>query len=68
MKLKAITTDAEYRVALMMVDKLMDAPVCEAELDIWSASVEKYEEEHFPITEPNPLEAIQFRMEQEQSR
>jgi len=37
-------------------------------LDIWSTLVEKYEEEHFSITEPNRLEAIQFRMEQEQSR
>jgi HTH-type transcriptional regulator/antitoxin HigA len=36
----------------------------EAELELWSVLVEKYEEEHFPIESPDPIEAIRFRMEQ----
>ena len=34
------------------------------ELDVLSILVEKYEEEHFPIEAPDPIEAIKFRMEQ----
>ena len=26
--------------------------------------VEKYEQEHYPVAAPNPIEAIKFRMEQ----
>lgn len=29
-----------------------------------SILIEKYEEEHYPIEPPNPIEAIKFRMEQ----
>ncbi len=29
-----------------------------------SVLIEKYEEEHFPIEAPDPIEAIRFRMEQ----
>jgi HTH-type transcriptional regulator/antitoxin HigA len=36
----------------------------EAELELWSLLVEKYEEERFPIATPDPIEAIRFRMEQ----
>ena len=34
------------------------------ELELWSLLVEKYEEEHFPIAAPDPIEAIRFRMDQ----
>ncbi len=34
------------------------------ELEILSVLVEKYEDEHFPIASPDPIEAIKFRMEQ----
>ena len=35
------------------------------ELELLSAPVELYEKEHFPIHAPDPVSAIQFRMEQE---
>lgn len=36
----------------------------ETELELRALLVEKYEEEHFPIAAPDPIEAIRFRMEQ----
>ena len=34
------------------------------ELEILGILIEKYEDEHFPIGFPDPMEAIKFRMEQ----
>ena len=34
------------------------------ELEVLSILIEKYEDEHFPIWLPDPIEAIKFRMEQ----
>jgi HTH-type transcriptional regulator/antitoxin HigA len=34
------------------------------ELEILGILIEKYENEHFPIGFPDPMEAIKFRMEQ----
>lgn len=65
MKPKVLKTDRDYRTALDHVETLMNQPTPdEAELELWSLLVEKYEEEHFPITTPDPIEAIRFRMEQ----
>jgi HTH-type transcriptional regulator/antitoxin HigA len=36
----------------------------ETELEVWSILIEKYEEEHFPVSAPDPIAAIEFRMEQ----
>jgi HTH-type transcriptional regulator/antitoxin HigA len=36
----------------------------EAELELWSLLVEKYEERRFPIAASDPIEAIRFRMDQ----
>lgn len=65
MKPKVIKTDRDYKAALAYVEQLMaQAEPDEAELELWSLLVEKYEEEHFPIATPDPIEAIRFRMEQ----
>ena len=65
MKPKVLKTEREYKTALAHVEALMDrASPDEAELELWSLLVEKYEEEHFSITAPDPIEAIRFRMEQ----
>ena len=64
---KIIKSDAEHEAALAHVDTLMDAAPgsrAEAELEVWSVLIEKYEEEHFPISVPDPIAAIEFRMEQ----
>ncbi len=61
-------TDREYRAALEEIDRLMSARsgTRDAErLELWTLVVERYEEKHFPIDPPDPIEAIRFRMEQE---
>jgi HTH-type transcriptional regulator / antitoxin HigA len=66
MKPKVLKTDRDHQAALAHVEALMDkASPDKAELELWSLLVEKYEEEHFPIATPDPIEAIRFRMEQE---
>ena len=68
MKPKIIKTEAEYTEALARVESLMDAKpgtAKEEELELWSLLVERYEQEHFSIDFPDPVEAIKFRMEQE---
>lgn len=68
MEPKVIKTDAEYEAALAHVAELMDARPGshqEDELELFALLVEQYEREHFPMTPPDPVEAILFRMEQE---
>ncbi len=65
MKPKVIKTEREYKAALTHLEALMDRPSPDtSELELWSLLVEKYEEGHFPIATPDPIEAIRFRMEQ----
>jgi HTH-type transcriptional regulator/antitoxin HigA len=65
MKPKVLKSERDYKTALAHVEALMDGSAPdEAELELWSLLVEKYEEEHFPIAAPDPIEAIRFRMEQ----
>lgn len=69
MKAKVLKTDREYKAALAYIERLMDQPTPdEAELDLWSLLVENYEETHFPIPKPDPVEAIRFRLEQSDSK
>lgn len=68
MKPKLIRNEREHKAALARIDHLMDArpgtPQAD-ELDLLAALVEIYEDEAFPIDEPDPVEAIRFRMEQQ---
>ncbi|MEN9812813.1 MAG: hypothetical protein RL479_1499 [Verrucomicrobiota bacterium] len=64
---KAIKSAAAHAAALARVESLMDAAPgspAETELEVWSILIEKYEEEHFPVSAPDPIAAIEFRMEQ----
>lgn len=66
--IKIIKTEKEHEEALARIDAMMDADpgsTQEEELELLALLVEKYEEEHFPIDPPDPVEAILFRMEQE---
>ena len=68
MKAKILKTEADYQAALTRVESLMDAKpgsAKEEELELWSLLVERYEQEHFQIDPPDPVDAIKFRMEQE---
>ena len=67
MEIRPIKTEKDYDLALERVNALFDAEpnTNEAdELDILVTLIEKYEQIHYPITEPDPIEAIKFMMEQ----
>jgi HTH-type transcriptional regulator/antitoxin HigA len=68
MKVKILKTQAEYESALRRIEALMDAGPGspeEEELELLALLVEKYEDEHYPIDLPDPVEAIKFRMDQD---
>ena len=68
MNIKPIKTQLDYENTLTRIDILMDAtPNFKEfdELDILTTLVEVYEKVHYKIEIPDPIEAIKFRMEQE---
>ena len=67
MKLKVLKTEKDYNQALKRLEILFDSPADTPEgdeADILGLLIEKYEDEHYPIEAPDPIEAIKFRMEQ----
>jgi HTH-type transcriptional regulator / antitoxin HigA len=67
MNIKPIKTEDDYQKALARLDVILDAPIFSPngdEANILSILIEKYEDEHYPIGPPDPIEAIKFRMEQ----
>ena len=68
MKLKLIKTEEEYKKALKRLDKIFHAKKGtkeQEELEILVMLIQRYEEEtvgEFP--DPDPIEAIKFKMEQ----
>ncbi len=71
MKIKIIKTEADYDEALAVIDELLkisEENLTEDqtdELELISTLVEKYENEHYPVSLPDPIEAVKFRMEQD---
>lgn len=67
MNIKPIKTEKDYQAALKQIDKLWDAKPNTPrgdKLEILATLVEAYEQKHYPIGPPDPIEAIKFRMEQ----
>ena len=67
MNIKMIKNENDYQKALERLEVIFDAPIDSPEGDeaeILSILIEKYEDEHYPIGPPDPIEAIKFRMEQ----
>ncbi len=67
MKLKPIRTEEDYDIALKRLEKIFDAkPGTNKgdELEVLALLIEDYEDKHYPIGPPDPIEAIKFRMEQ----
>jgi HTH-type transcriptional regulator/antitoxin HigA len=68
--IQPIRTDADYRAALALVAPYFDN---EPEIDSDAGAhfeamltlIEAYEAKHYPISPPDPIEAILFRMEQQ---
>ena len=67
MNVKPIKTDKDYRNALARLEVIFDAPIDTKqgdEAEILSLLIENYENEHYPIEAPDPIEAIKIRMEE----
>ncbi len=67
MDIKAIKSEEDYDRALARLETIFHAETDTPEGDeaeVLSILIEKYEDEHYPIGMPDPIEAIKFRMEQ----
>jgi HTH-type transcriptional regulator/antitoxin HigA len=67
MAIKIIKTEEEYFNTLKRIEEIFDAVPGTPEgdeLELLSLIVGNYEDEHYPIPDPDPIEAIEFIMEQ----
>lgn len=67
MEIKPIKTENDYINSIKRIEELWGAKKDSAEgdeLDLLCTLVESYEIHHCPVTAPDPIDAIQFRMEQ----
>ena len=67
MDIRPIKTETDYEGALAEIAQLWGAAENTPEgdkLDILLTLVEAYEQAHYPIDPPDPVEAIKFRMDQ----
>jgi HTH-type transcriptional regulator / antitoxin HigA len=67
MTIKPIKTKKDYQAAMNRLETIFDAKPGTPEgdeLEVLGILIDKYEQEHYPIDYPDPIEAIKFRMEQ----
>ncbi|MFV8333470.1 helix-turn-helix domain-containing protein [Flavobacterium sp. GSP14] len=67
MEIKPIKTENDYNQALARLEFIFDAKKGSSEgdeLEVLGILIDQYENEHFPVGMPDPIEAIKFRMEQ----
>ena len=67
MKIKPIKTEKDYDKALERLELIFDASPNSKEGDeaeILSLLIENFENVHYPIESPDPIEAIKIRMEE----
>lgn len=67
MKIHPIKTEQDYNSAISRIEELWGAKKDTHEgdeLDLLATLVESYEMKNFPISPPDPVDAIKFRMEQ----
>jgi len=67
--LKPIKNNSQYekaleRVYVLMQEDLIPSSEKSDELEVLSILIKEYENKHFPVPPPHPLEAIKFRMDQ----
>ena len=65
---KIIKSEEDYNIALNRIEEIFDAKPGSPEFDemeLLVKLVEIYEDEKYPISSPNPISAIKFRMEQQ---
>jgi HTH-type transcriptional regulator/antitoxin HigA len=66
-ELKPIRTEADHEAALAEVERLWGAKNGTPDgdrLDVLATLIDAYETQTYPMDPPDPIEAIQFRMEQ----
>ena len=67
MKIKPIKTEVDYQAALNRLDVIFDAKIGTKEsdeADILGLLIDDYENIHYPIEAPDPIEAIKIRMKE----
>ncbi|MHA6281172.1 helix-turn-helix domain-containing protein [Salinimicrobium sp. CAU 1759] len=67
MNIKPLKNEQDYEKALERLEVIFDAPANSQEGDeaeILSMLIDNYENEHYPIEAPDPIEAIKIRMEE----
>ncbi|HSD06731.1 helix-turn-helix domain-containing protein [Flavobacterium sp.] len=67
MEIKPIKTEKDYNQALERLEIIFEAKKGSPEgdeLEVLGILINQYENDHFPIGLPDPIEAIKFRMEQ----
>jgi HTH-type transcriptional regulator/antitoxin HigA len=67
MEIKPIKTENDYNKALQRLELIFDAhPNSKQgdEAEILSLLIDNYENKHYPIDSPDPIEAIKIRMEE----
>ena len=68
MQLKILKTKKDYRMALERFEIIFQAKSGtkeSEESDVLALLIKEYEDKHFVIQAPDPLEAIRYRMEQQ---
>lgn len=66
MDIKPIKNEKDYNSALAEIERLMDSEANTSagdKLDVLTTLVEAYEEKHYPVDPPDPIEAIIHQME-----
>ena len=66
MNLRPIKTEDDYRAALAEIEGIFQAEPGTPDgdrLDILTLMVEAYEEQHYPIPPPSPLDALEYHLE-----
>lgn len=67
MSIKPIKSEQDYERALARLEVIFDAPADTPEGDeaeILTLLIENYENQHYPIEAPDPIEAIKIRLEE----
>jgi HTH-type transcriptional regulator/antitoxin HigA len=67
MRIKPIKTEEDYQQAMERLEIIFDAKPGSSEgdeLEVLGILIDEFENKHFPIDMPDPIEAIKFRMEQ----
>ena len=68
-QIKPIRTKADYKKAIKRIDEIIlsnpkKGSALYNELDVWGTLAAAYEDIHFPIEAPNPVDAIKYLMEE----